>query len=392
MSYDAPLPQPSRVPSREGGRSEAEQVKAAFDAALESFFKAVQELGQPSAWDLIAYMVASEGSAARWLLPGVLEFVCNHRTDVGQLCHAYAKSLIDSPDLQKALCGTPKPGRDVESAFGKLISDSAAYRNSKAFREMVSFMAKFREYAPFNNMLVKLQNPACSFFATEKDWLERYGRTLKLDARPMLILAPMHPVMLVFDIDQTEGPQLPEKLLTFATTTGSLDPEWLRRLEDNALNRDHILIESKHLSSTNAGFATEARGSGKHKMRIVIHDKLDPPSRFAVLCHELAHIFLGHLGADADGWWPARRGLSHRTVEIEAESAAYIVCTRLGLKGTSSAYLSSHLPGTAPPKSVSLDLIAKVAGRIENMTKHKMPSHRKRKQSRDINTESELFA
>jgi hypothetical protein len=25
-----------------------------------------------------------------------------------------------------------------------------------------------------------------------------------------------------------------------------------------------------------------------------------------VLCHELAHIYLGHLGANADGWWPAR--------------------------------------------------------------------------------------
>ena len=61
---------------------------------------------------------------------------------------------------------------------------------------MVSFMARFRDYAPYNNMLVRMQNSTCSFYATERDWCDRFGRKLKEDARPMLILAPMHPVML----------------------------------------------------------------------------------------------------------------------------------------------------------------------------------------------------
>lgn len=62
-----------------------------------------------------------------------------------------------------------------------------------------------------------------------------------------------------------------------------------------------------------------------------MHDSLDPRSRFATLCHELAHIYFGHLGGDGDGWWPSRINLDQSTVEIEAEAVAYIVSIRLGL-------------------------------------------------------------
>jgi hypothetical protein len=61
-------------------------------------------------------------------------------------------------------------------------------------------------------MLVKLQNPSCGYYATEKDWRVRFQRALKEDARPMLILAPMRPVMLVYDLDSTEGSPSAAKL------------------------------------------------------------------------------------------------------------------------------------------------------------------------------------
>ncbi len=72
-------------------------------------------------------------------------------------------------------------------------------------------------------MLVRLQNPSCSYYATARDWRDRFGRVIKEDARPLIILAPMHPVMVVFDLNQTEGPPLPAKLQEFATATGEFD-------------------------------------------------------------------------------------------------------------------------------------------------------------------------
>ena len=131
--------------------------------------------------------------------------------------------------------------------------------------------------------------------------------------------------------DQTEGEPVPEKLLNFAKFEVSLDPAWFRRMTKNA-GGFRIRVEVRALSSTNAGFATLARGADEWKMRIALHDGLDEPSRLGVLCHELAHILLGHLGADKDLWWPCRTNLTRQTVEIEAESVAYIVTSRLGLK------------------------------------------------------------
>jgi hypothetical protein len=114
------------------------------------------------------------------------------------------------------------------------------------------------------------------------------------------------------------------------------------------------------------------------KMRIAIHNNLDDPSRYGVLCHELAHIYLGHLGSDSDHWWPSRSDLTLRTVEIEAEAVAFIVTTRLGLQGSSASYVCRYLGGQSSlPPTVSLDHVAKVAAKIEKMGEHKLTPRKK---------------
>ena len=96
-------------------------------------------------------------------------------------------------------------------------------------------MAHFRDYPPFNNMLVRLQDPTCSFFATAADWKRRFKRHLKDDARPMLILAPMHPVMVVYALDATAGPTLPDELTRMSRFEGAWKQDWLVRTIANAV-------------------------------------------------------------------------------------------------------------------------------------------------------------
>jgi hypothetical protein len=291
----------------------------------------------------------------------------------------YLISILESGGLAQALRGEDAPDRETISTIDLLLHQSVHYRKSGAFQEMIDFMGRFRDYAPFNNMLVRLQNPACSFYATGRDWEVRFDRRLKEDARPMLILAPMHPVMLVYDLDQTEGDRLPTELERFAHFEGEWRREWLERMVENAAGR-RIRVQFKPLSSTSAGFATIARDADGWKMRIAIHDGLDEPSRCGVLCHELAHILLGHLGTDKDHWWPARTNLTHNAVEVEAEAVAWIVTTRLGLRGASDAYLSRHVRDGQPPAGVSPDSIAKVASLVERMAREKLPARRPRAQ------------
>jgi hypothetical protein len=322
---------------------------------------------QPSAWELVAIVEERIGWKARWDIKAAIEQMISPPTPKSAW-RAYLESLAKSGDLESALKGLDAPRKEIVSSIDSLLRRSSVYQRSDQFREMITFMARFRDYAPYNNMLVRIQNPTCSFYATERDWRDRLGRNLKEDARPMLILAPMHPVMLVYALDETEGKDVPEELKAFGAYHGQWNSVWLERTVENASRRDRIYVDFKTLSSTNAGFATLARGSDKWKMRIAIHSQLDEPSRYGTLCHELAHIYLGHLGSDGDHWWPSRTDLDHRAVEIEAESTAFIVTSRLGLAGSSAAYVSRHLDGRPLPSSVSLDQVAKVASRIEQMS------------------------
>lgn len=326
---------------------------------------------QPSPHELVERVNEAIGSAAHWEIVPTLRMMATDRGLPGAY-RAYLESVLRDEDLIGAMVGTNPARREIESSFDQLIHRSKTYRSSSAFREMIDFMARFKEYAPYNNMLVRLQNPGCSFFATETDWRNRFGRAVKEDARPMLILAPMCPLICVYDVEQTEGPDLPAEIESFAQFEGAAGSEILDLLVLNAARRDAIRVDFRALSTTLAGFATFARG-GSWKMRIAIHDRLNTASRIGVLCHELAHIYLGHLGSDSDRWWPARSNLDHHSVEIEAEATAHLVATRLGLSGASHEYVSRHLKDGEVPRGVSLDLIAKVAGRIEQMTRRRLP-------------------
>ncbi len=308
------------------------------------------------------------GFRARWLIFDVLAWLrCYGLVEDIPGYGDYVDHTLSDRAIKAAIYAREDRDHEYKSTIDELFRSSAAYRESTAFQEMIAFCSRFRSYAPFNNMLVKVQNRACSFYATRKHWKEEFNCEIKEDARPMLILAPMHPVMLVYDIDSVENPPLPQKIKDFARVDGEWRPEKLERLLVNA-ERWRIRVNFKTLSTTNGGFATADRKSAQFKMRIVVHDGLGPAERFAILCHEMAHILLGHLDSDEDMWWPSRPGLDLKTVEIEAESVAHIVLTRAGLVSASPAYLSSHIVDGHVPACVSVDLIAKVAGKIEEMS------------------------
>ena len=342
-----------------------------FEAGVVSLIeKLLMNPQQPSAAELIEICTQKSGTWVKEEIKGAALQLLDSK-NLSEFQKLYLRHMIEDGSLDRAIAGENdyRDRREIETGIDRLLSKSMAYRRSDAFQEMITFIGKFRDYAPYNNMLVRIQNPSCGYYATASDWERRFERKIKEDARPMLILAPMHPVMLVYDIDQTEGKDLPAKLNNFGRFYGEWDVGWIEKLTENA-NRYKIRIDYKTLSISNAGFATNANRNIEWKMRIVIHDKLDDKSRFGILCHELAHIFLGHLGGDKDLWWPSRMSLDHHSMEIEAEATAFIVTQQLGLEGSSDAYVSSHLRGgESLPAGVSLDNITKVSGKIGQMSK-----------------------
>jgi hypothetical protein len=312
------------------------------------------------------------GPDSAWELPSVVASLLASR-QLRQEDRDYLQSLLARNELVEAL---RRPGRvdpDAVSSIDALVQSSQAYRTGKVFREMIDFIGRFRDYSPYNNMLVRLQRPSCSYYATQRDWDRRFHRALKPDVRPMIILAPMHPVLLVYDLDDTHGPGLPEELRNFSRVFGPARAEWLDRTITNA-NAYKIKVEFKKLSSTEAGYVVPGTGAVTRKMAVAVHQPLDTASRLGVLAHELAHIFLGHLGSDHDQWWPARANISKAAMEVEAEAVAYIVTERLGLKGSSAAYVSNYLTDGNLPEGVSVDLISRAATLLERFAREKLPA------------------
>ena len=348
----------------------------------------------PDAVELLKLLEADEkiGWRGRWALKRAVEWLrMNELFDVDQTRYHYASAVLSDEAIDTAIRGAVKKEEEFKSTIDELFRRSSSYRDSVAFQEMIHFCARFRAYAPFNNMLVKVQNRSCAFYATAKHWMDEFGCRIKEDARPMLILAPMHPVMLVYDIDSVENPPVPEKLQQFGSVQGEWQPRRMELLLQNA-ERWGIRVEFKPLSSTHGGFATHDLRNRRFKKRIVVHDGLDGAGRYAILCHEMAHILLGHLGTDEDLWWPSRAGLSHETVEIEAESVSHIVLNRVGLESASPAYLSSYIADGGIPESVSVDLIAKVAAKLEEMSQRLLTAPKTKEQRKTRKKTSEQLS
>jgi hypothetical protein len=83
------------------------------------------------------------------------------------------------------------------------------------------------------------------------------------------------------------------------------------------------------------------------------------------IAHELAHLFLGHLGQDSKLHVPDRRGLLHRQVELEAESVAYLVSARNGVTSASKAYLKDFVKENTTISDLDVYQVMRAAGQVE---------------------------
>src|SRR5439155_4977291 len=110
----------------------------------------------------------------------------------------------------------------ARSLLDQLLADSRLYRHGKDYKALLDFVVRLRNFAPFNAMLLQVQKPGLSYAASARDWYERFGRSPKEGARPLLILWPFGPVALVYDFLDTEGEDLPEDVASFFAH-GSID-------------------------------------------------------------------------------------------------------------------------------------------------------------------------
>ncbi len=281
---------------------------------------------------------------------------------------------------------------DLETAFNpvdEVFATIARFRSSRVFMELMQFIARFPTYSTFNGWLLYLQNPLATYVATARTWSQKYNRQPRPDAKPLIILAPMAPILFLFDIQDTEGTPLPSALLRpreideqqlakfYATTLHNAAVHGIAVYE-TAFNSDEIDTVSRITPALRKKY--QNLELPKDTSYLILIDKILPlADRYASLAYELGHIFSSHLGINRHAWWPERGDLNIRREETEADSVAYLVCRRGGLKANSENYLLqfSETHQEIPP--FSMNAVIQAANYIEDMGKHRWKAPKKRR-------------
>ncbi len=234
--------------------------------------------------------------------------------------------------------------------------------------ELLNFVSHFKSYAPFNGMLLHIQRPGITFVANTRDWMEKFGRQPKLDARPLIILRNFGPVNFVYDVQDTEGEAMPEGALRFETS-GTLPNWWLGQVS-HALAEEGLTFELIDNGDANAGhlqLVEKRYGKGaRHLFKVVANRRHSKTTQFATIIHELAHLYLGHLTEDTGRKIKGRTLVGHDLAEVEAESVAYVVCRRVGVEPQSQKYLKTYEHSFV---QLERHLIMKTVQRIETLLK-----------------------
>lgn len=250
--------------------------------------------------------------------------------------------------------GSNKSAQELQKTLSTHLTQLAQETNnaltSKEMSLYLDFCARFYQYSANNVWLILLQRPSASHVAGYHSW-QKMGRYVMRGEKSIEILAPLiikqvdsdgkeknrlvgFKVCHVFDQNQTSGSPLPSL------------PIWKSPQQNNELRQKLMdFAKRKGIQITYEEFKNEMQG-----MSLGGKIVLSPSSGVKTLAHEICHEILHHGGGEK---------LSHMERELEAESAAYIICSHFGLSGLSS-------PNYVALQGASGDLILQHFQRILN--------------------------
>ena len=280
-----------------------------------------------------------------------------------------AEDICASPPTTTRSSGGPLDGPTARGLLDQLLSDSKLYRSGKDYQYLLQFVARLRNFAPFNAMLLDVQKPGLSYAASARDWRERFGRYPIEGARPLLIMWPFGPVATVYDVLDTEGRPLPEDVFNFVAA-GEMSTARLKAFAE-VLSQKRIEVKWIDKGDRSAGSIRAVRRATlpKHPStyRVHINWNHSPAVQFVTLAHELGHLFLGHLGVDKYLDIPRRKPLRDDEKEIEAESIAFVVSERIGIKSKSHPYLSKLVGANSTAEDIDIFQVMRAAGQVESL-------------------------
>jgi hypothetical protein len=234
-------------------------------------------------------------------------------------------------------------------AHNQLVAAVEALTTSDQWLAYLAVAAKFTRYSANNTFLIMVQRPDATRVAGFQTW-KSLGRSVKKGANGIAILCPCvrrttveaadsgepsthsrvagFRVGYVFDVADTEGQDLPDDGLNVVHPVG-VAPEgmWdtlVQRVECAGFT---VRFGPDHDETLAAAWGRTHYGDRS----VTVKSTADPAGACKTLTHELAHVLLHE-----------HRLYEHRgTVEVEAESVAFIVSAAWGLD--TSSYSTGYL-------------------------------------------------
>ncbi len=231
--------------------------------------------------------------------------------------------------------------------------------HSETLNAYLKAIGRFHRYSLHNVMLIALQKPNASHVAGFRTW-NQLGRSVKKNEKGIVILAPVlrrkeeqneeptestsavagFRAAYVFDITQTDGKELP----SIGIVQG--DPK------DRTLQLQ-TFAKAQGISLEYSDQIAPARGVS-YGGKVVLLPGQTAAEEFSTLTHELAHELL-HRGE-------RRSATSKRIRETEAEAAAFVVTSAIGLDtGSASSDYIQIWNGDAAVLTESLSFIRQAA-------------------------------
>lgn len=275
----------------------------------------------------------------------------------------------------------------IKELTDKLEAGIKEVFTSDKYREYLSTMQKFHNYSYNNSMLILLQKPEASYVAGYKTW-ETLERHVRKGEKGITILAPcsykakkavevIDPNMGQVKRDLQGNPVKEEKEITYANfkaisifdysqTEGKPLPELAQELKGEIPDYMILMDSVREIAPVPVRFEEWDKSKKGHydlaNKEIVIKSGMSDLQTVKTAIHETAHSILHKDQAHVK---------DSATMEVEAESVAFVVCQHLGLD--TSDYSFGYLAGWSSDKELpelksSLQTIQKTAHEvIENL-------------------------
>lgn len=303
---------------------------------------------------------------------------------------------LTTPVLASTPKGADHPDRQarLDAARAVLARGVSGVRDDpQALAAYLAFRARFRGYSTRNTMLIWMQRPAARFCMGFRAWTT-HGRRVRKGERGLMILAPI--LRRPTDVEIAAGHDPDTRVPAGFRTTTTFDYEQTVATRDDALTYvpptprleaegPEGLVVRLEAAAEHAGCRVRYTSLGyadgwyrEADRTIAVRASLSGADRASVLCHELAHAVahgtaaagIGTTGTGAQAAEEAPQAvltsLSRASKELQAEGAAYVALSALGLDTARATlpYLRGWAGGDDDALAAELDAIDRIAARL----------------------------